>query len=186
MGLLESPIKNTNKSYQWISTQAEKLFGLVEICCKHTLLNAQMACLKMSFTENVVADLTGSSLSPGATTLDLSSLGCCAGFSIYAQTLPSSWQFPQLPFTVQDPWRFNSVFWSQTNTKQVGEKFQLFHFLQKKDVCGRFNIKGTAVLFCFLIFFPTGSINLRVGKNCTSLNHSSSTVKISSSHFSRI
>ena len=145
-----------------------------------------MACLKMSFTENVVADLTGSSLSPGATTLDLSSLGCCAGFSIYAQTLPSSWQFPQMPFTVQDPWRFNSVFWSQTNTKQVGEKFQLFHFLQKKDVCGRFNIKGTAVLFCFLIFFPTGSINLRVGKNCTSLNHSSSTVKISSSHFSRI
>ena len=154
MGLLESPIKNTNKPYQWISTQGEKFSGLVEICCKHTLLNAQMACLKMSFTENDVADLTGSSLSPDTTTLNLSSLGCCAGFSIYTQTLPSSQQFPQLAFTVQDPWRFNSVFWSQANTKQVGEKFQLFHFLQKKEVCGRFNIKGPAGFFFFNFFFP--------------------------------
>lgn len=56
---------------------------------------------------------------PVKCTLDLSSFECCTGFYIYAQTscghLPS--QFPNLPFTVQDPWRSNSVFWSQRNTK---------------------------------------------------------------------
>lgn len=71
-----------------------------------------------SFTENDFTDLIGSPVSPGLT-LDLSSFECCTGFYIYAQTscghFPS--QFPNLPFTVQDPWRSNSVFWSQRNTK---------------------------------------------------------------------
>lgn len=155
MGLLESPI-NTNKPYQWISTQGEKLFGLVEICCKHTLLNAQMACLfffflaclKMSFTENDVADLTGSLLSP-----------------------PPLWIYPPLGAVLVSPFMHkpcqvlsNSLNWLLlyripggsilfSGVKQIQNKlvrsFSYFTSSRKKEVCGRFNIKGTAVVVFF-------------------------------------
>lgn len=47
---------------------------------------AQGTYLKTSFIKNDVTDVTGNSLPPGATTLDLPSAECWAGFYIYAQT----------------------------------------------------------------------------------------------------
>ena len=77
-----------------------------------------------------------------------------------AATLPSSQQFPQLPFTVQDSWSpilFSGV--KQIQNKLV-RSFSYFTSSQKTEVCERFNLKITTVLFLVI-----GSVNFRAGKN---------------------
>lgn len=155
MGLLESPI-NTNKPYQWISTIRKKLFGLVEICCKHTLLNAQMACLFFwpvliwcHLQRMMLLIWLEVCFSPPPLRIYP---GCCAGFSIYAQTLPSSQQFPNWLLLYRIPG--GSILFS--GVKQIQNKlvrsFSYFTSSRKKEVCGRFNIKGTAVVVFFFNF----------------------------------
>ena len=76
-----------------------------------------------------------------------------------AATLPSSQQFPQLPFTVQDSWSpilFSGV--KQIQNKLV-RSFSYFTSSQKTEVCERFNLKITTVLFLVI-----GSVNFRAGK----------------------
>lgn len=125
-----------------------------------------MTCLKTSFTENDVADLTGKLTLPSCQHSGFVLPWVLCWFlrlmhKPAAATLPSSQQFPQLPPTVQDSWSpilFSGV--KQIQNKLV-RSFSYFTSSQKTEVCERFDLKRTTV--CFLLLF-TGSVNFRAGK----------------------
>ena len=153
MGLLESPIKNTNKPYQWISTQGEKFSGLVEICCKHTLLNAQMACLKMSFTENDVADLTGSSLSPDTTTQFVLPWVLCWFLHLYTNLAKFS-AIPSTGFYCTGSLEVQFCFLESSKYKTSWWEVSAISLPPEKRILWKIQYKRDSWFFFFNFFFP--------------------------------
>lgn len=165
-----------NKPYHW-KRYTEGETHQVVMCGKHIV---QGTYLKTSFTKNAVTDLTGSSLSPGATVLDLSAGQVSSTFmhKPAAATFPGSQQFPNCLLLCGIPGcpiLFSGV--KQIQNKLVG-RFSHFTSSQKTEV-PKVQYKMDITTF----FWFTESVNFRAGKNHKS-NHSSLGIKIFSFCFS--
>lgn len=107
----------------------------------------------MSFTENDVADLTGSLLSPPPLRIypPLGAVLVSPFMHKPCQVLSNSLNWLLLYRIPGGSILFSGV--KQIQNKLV-RSFSYFTSSRKKEVCGRFNIKGTAVVVFFFLIFP--------------------------------